>query len=97
MIIRLIKPRRMRWAGHVACVGEKRNMYRVLVGKPEIKRQPGRRRRGWENGIRMGRKEGNRKGCRKPILCNSECRRLVDCREHGNEHHGPIKCGKFLD
>jgi hypothetical protein len=36
-IIRQIKPRRMRWAGHVACMGEGRNMYRVLVGKPEGK------------------------------------------------------------
>jgi hypothetical protein len=36
-IIRQIKSRRMRWAGHVACMGEGRNMYRVLVGKPEGK------------------------------------------------------------
>jgi hypothetical protein len=34
-IIRMIKPRRMRWAGHVARMGEKRNAYRILVGKPE--------------------------------------------------------------
>jgi hypothetical protein len=34
-IIRIIKPRRMRWAGHVAGMGEKRNAYRLLVGKPE--------------------------------------------------------------
>jgi hypothetical protein len=34
-IIRFIKPRRMRWAGHVARMGEKRNAYRLLVGKPE--------------------------------------------------------------
>jgi hypothetical protein len=37
-IIRMIKPRRMRWTGHVAHVGEKRNAYRILVGKPEGKR-----------------------------------------------------------
>jgi hypothetical protein len=36
-IIRIIKSRRMRWAGHVACMGEKRNAYRLLVGKPEGK------------------------------------------------------------
>jgi hypothetical protein len=41
-IIRQIKSRRMRWAGHVACMGEGRNVYRVLVGKPEGKRPPGR-------------------------------------------------------
>jgi hypothetical protein len=37
-IIRLMKSRRMRWAGHVARMGEKRNAYRILVGKPEGKR-----------------------------------------------------------
>jgi hypothetical protein len=43
-IIRIIKSRRMRWAGHVARMGEKRNAYRVLVGKPEGKRPLGRSR-----------------------------------------------------
>jgi hypothetical protein len=41
-IIRIIKSRRMRWAGHVARMGEKKNMYRLLVGKPEGKRSLGR-------------------------------------------------------
>ena len=44
-IIRMIKSRRMRWAGHVARMGEKRNAYRTLVGKPEGKRPLGRPRR----------------------------------------------------
>jgi hypothetical protein len=52
-IIRHIKSRRMRWAGHVACMGEGRNVYRVLVGKPEGKRPLGRPRRRWEYGIKM--------------------------------------------
>jgi hypothetical protein len=43
--IRIIKSRRMRWAGHVARMGEKRNVYRLLVGKPEGKRPLGRPRR----------------------------------------------------
>jgi hypothetical protein len=46
-IIRIIKSRRMRWAGHVARMGEKSNVYRLLVGKPEGKRPLGRPRRGW--------------------------------------------------
>jgi hypothetical protein len=46
-IIRMIKSRRMRWAGHVARMGEKRNAYRILVGKPEGKRLLGRPRRRW--------------------------------------------------
>jgi hypothetical protein len=41
-IIRIIKSRRMRWVGHVARMGEKRNVYRLLVGKPEGKRRQGR-------------------------------------------------------
>jgi hypothetical protein len=52
-IIRIIKSRRSRWAVHVARMGEKRNAYRLLVGKPEGKRPLGRSRRGWVNNIRM--------------------------------------------
>jgi hypothetical protein len=44
-IIRIIKSRRMRYAGHVARIGEKMNSYRILVGKPEGKRSLGRPRR----------------------------------------------------
>ena len=43
----------MRWAGHVARMGEKRGVYRVLVGKPEGKRPMGRPRSGWEDNIKM--------------------------------------------
>ena len=43
----------MRWAGHVARMGEGRGVYRVLVGKPEGKRPLGRPRRRWEDNIRM--------------------------------------------
>jgi hypothetical protein len=49
-IIRQIKSRRMRWAGHVASMGEGRKVCRVLVGKPEGKRPLGRPRRRWEDG-----------------------------------------------
>jgi hypothetical protein len=52
-IIRIIKSRKMRWAGHVARMGEKRNPYRLLVGKPEGKRPLGRPRRRWVDNIRM--------------------------------------------
>jgi hypothetical protein len=56
-IIRQIKSRRMRWAGHVARMGEGRNMYRVLVGKAEGKRPLERRSRSWEDGIKMDLRE----------------------------------------
>jgi hypothetical protein len=52
-IIRIIKSRRMRWAGHVAQMGEKRNVSRVLVGKPEGKRPLGRPRCGWIDNIKI--------------------------------------------
>ena len=51
-IVRVIKWRRMRWAGHVARMGEERGVYRVLVGKPEGKRPLGRPRRRWVDNIR---------------------------------------------
>jgi len=50
-IVRVVKSRRMRWAGHVARMGEDRGVHRVLVGKPEGKRPLGRRR--WKDNIKM--------------------------------------------
>ena len=52
-IVRVIKSRRMRWAGHVARMGEERAVYRVLVVKPEGKRPLVRPRRRWVDNIRM--------------------------------------------
>jgi hypothetical protein len=52
-IIRIIKSRRMRWAGHVVRMGEKRNVCMLLVGKPEGKRPLGRPRRRWIDNIKM--------------------------------------------
>jgi hypothetical protein len=49
----MIKSRRMRWAGHVARMGEKRNSYRILVGEPEGKRPLGRLRRRWVDNMKM--------------------------------------------
>jgi len=56
-IVRVVKSRRMRWAGHVARMGEERGVYRVLVGKPEGKRPLGRPRRRWEDNIKMDLRE----------------------------------------
>jgi len=52
-IVRVVKSRRMRWAGHVARMGEDRGVQRVLVGKPEGKRPLGRPRRRWKDNINM--------------------------------------------
>ena len=55
--VRVIKYRRMRWAGHVARMGEEREVYRVLVGKPEGKRPLGIPRRRWVDNIKLDLRE----------------------------------------
>jgi hypothetical protein len=56
-VIRVIKTRRMRWAGHVARMGEVRGAYNILVGRPEGRRPLGRPRRRWEDNIKIDRRE----------------------------------------
>jgi len=56
-IVRVVKSRRIRWAGHVARMGEGRGVHRFLVGKPEGKRQLGRPRHRWEDNIKMDLRE----------------------------------------
>jgi hypothetical protein len=56
-IIRVIKSRRMRWAGHVARMEEGRDVYRVLIGRPKGKRPLGRPGRRWEDNVKMDLKE----------------------------------------
>jgi hypothetical protein len=53
IIIRVMKSRRLRWAGHVARMGERRGAYRALVGKSEGRKPLGRPRRRWEDNIKM--------------------------------------------
>jgi hypothetical protein len=55
--IRMIKSRRIRWAGPVARMGERMNASRILVGKPEVKRALGRPKRRWVDNIKMALKE----------------------------------------
>ena len=61
-IVRVVKSRRMRWAGQVARMGEGRGVYRGMLGKPEGKRPLGRPRRRWEDNIKMDLQEV-RGGC----------------------------------
>jgi len=56
-IVWVVKSSRMRWAGHVARMGEGRDVHRVLVGKPEGKRPLGRPRHRWEDNIKMDLRE----------------------------------------
>jgi hypothetical protein len=56
-IIRMIKSRRMGWAGHIARMGQTRNAYGILVGKPDVKRPFGRRRCSWVDNIKIDLRE----------------------------------------
>jgi hypothetical protein len=56
-VVRAIKSRRMKWAGHVARIGRGRSVYRIVVGRPESKRPLGRPRRRWEDNIKLGLRE----------------------------------------
>jgi hypothetical protein len=51
--MRVINSRKMKWAGHIARMGEGRGVYRVLVGRPEVKRPLGRPRRRWEDNVKL--------------------------------------------
>jgi hypothetical protein len=61
-IVRVNKSRRMRWTGHVACIGEGRGVYRIFVGRPEGKRPLGRHRHRWEDNSKMDLGETGIKG-----------------------------------
>jgi hypothetical protein len=76
--VRVVKSR-MRWAGHVARMGEERGVHRVLVGKPEGKRPLGRPRRRWEDNIKMDLQEvGQGCGDRMELAQDKDrCRALV--------------------
>jgi hypothetical protein len=81
----------MKWAGHVACLGERRVAYRVLVGKPEGRR-PKRR---WEYNIKMDIQDV-RWGGGTDWIDLAYNRDVVGCCNCGNELLGSIKCGEFL-
>jgi hypothetical protein len=87
-IIRMIRPRKMRWA----CTGEKRNVYRILVGKPEGKRPLGRLRCRWEDNIKFDLREVRWGGVIWIDLAQDR-----GSYEHGNEPLGSIKCWEILE
>ena len=91
-IVREVKSRRMRWAGHVAHMGDGRGVHRVLVGKPDGKRPLGRPRRRWEDNIKMDLREVGGGGDWMELAGQ-----MVGTCEYGDELSGSIKCGEFLD
>ena len=82
----------MRWAGNIACMGERRGVHRVLVGKPEGKGPLGKPRHRWEDNIKMDLQE---------VRCGGmdwfELAQVAGTCECGNEPPGSIKCREFLD
>jgi hypothetical protein len=94
-IVRAIKSRMMRCAGHVTRMGEGRGVYRVLVGRPEYKRPLGRPRRRWEDNVKMGLREIGIDGANWIRLAQDRVQWRT-C-EHGNEPSDSIKKeGYFL-
>ena len=98
IVIRVITSRRLRWAGHVARMGEKRDANRVLVGKPVKKKPLERSRRGWEDNIKTDLREVGWGTWTGSIwLETGTGGGLAGSCECGNEPSGFIKCWEFLD
>jgi hypothetical protein len=94
-IVRVVKLRRMRWAGHVARMGEDKGVHIVLVGKPVGKRPLGRSRRRWEDNIKMDLQEvgGGRGDWMELVQDRDRWRALGGTMRDFRVH----KCGEFLD
>ena len=92
-IVRVVKSRRRRWAGHVVRMGEDRGVHRVLVGKPEGKRILGRPRRRWEDNIKMDLQEVGGGGGDWMEVAQD---RMVGTCGYGEERSGSINAGNFL-
>jgi hypothetical protein len=88
-IVKVIKAKRMRWARHVARMGEGRGVYRFLVGRPEGKRPLGRPRRRWEDNIKMYLREIGIDG--ENWIQLAQDRVQWRAFEHGNEPSGSIR------
>ena len=94
-IVQVVKSRRMRWAGHVACMGEGRGVHRVLVGRPEGKRPLGRPRRRWGDNIKMDLQEVGR-GCEDWMELAQDRDGVASTCEYGDEPSGSKNAGNFL-
>jgi hypothetical protein len=94
-IVRVIKLRRMKWAGHMSRVGEGRGVYRVLVWRHEGKRPLGRPRHRWEDNIRLDLREIGINGANWIQLTQDRVQWQSFC-EHSDEPSGSIKKAGFF-
>jgi hypothetical protein len=93
-IIRMIKSRRMRWAGHVRQMGEKRNVYRLLVQKPEGRRPLGRPKQSWVDNIKTDFGETGWDGVEWMVWLNiGQVESSCECN---NEPSGSMKCWETI-
>ena len=93
--MRVIKSRRMRWAGHVASMDKERGCIGFWWGEPEGRRPLGRPRRRWVDNIKMDLQE---EGCGHVYWIGlAQDKQVAYACECGNEHSGSVKCGGFLD
>jgi hypothetical protein len=95
-IIRMIKSRRMSWAGHVARMGAKKNAYRILAGEPKEKRPLGRPRPRWVYNIKMDLKIDRMGWCGLDSYGSGQGPVEGSC-EHGTEPSGSIKCWEVIE
>jgi hypothetical protein len=100
-IVRVIKSRRMRWAGHVARIGEGKGVYSVMVGRPEGKRPLERPRRRWDDNIKLERAARDREVMYNlsyliPNLTYSYCSLFIQTRLWGPQH-GSITVPSFAE
>ena len=94
-IVWVVKSRRMRWAGHVARMGDDRVVHRVLVGKPKRKRPLGKPRRRWEDNIKMDLQEvGGGRGDWMELA--QDRGQLAGTCGYGEGISGSINAGNFL-
>jgi hypothetical protein len=93
-VIRVIKSRKMRWSGHVACTGDTRNVHKFVVGTSAGRRIFERPNRRWENIIKIDLRETGREGVDWVHVQSGQGPLAGSC-EHGNAKSGSIKGGEF--
>jgi hypothetical protein len=96
-VIRIVKPRRRGWAGHVTHMGEKRNAFRIMVEKPEERRPLGKHRLCWVGNVKILYFREIEWGVMDWIDLAQDRDNLRALCTYNNELSGSVKCWKFLE